>query len=182
MGIIFLTGPKHSGKTSVGRVLASLVSGAFVDLDEFITIQTGKSPRTLYQEGSGVFRKAEAEALGALLDAGESRTAEPRIIAVGGGLIDNTEALTLLLKAENAFMVYLEVSVKTAWDRIVRAAEKDGLPPFLNTENPRESHRVLHEKRAAAYRKWAPFTVNGEGKSPEEIAGEIRGLLRRHRE
>jgi shikimate kinase len=178
MDVILLAGPKHAGKTSAGRALANRISGAFVDLDEFITAQTGKSPRTLYREGSGIFRKAEAEALGALL-AGESRAAGPRIIAAGGGLIDNPEALARLEKAGPALTVYLEVSVETAWGRISRAAEKSGLPPFLDTPDPQAAHRVLHEKRAAAYREWAAFTVNGDGKSPEEIAGEICGILRR---
>jgi shikimate kinase len=179
---IFLTGPKHAGKTSAGRALANRISGAFVDLDKFITTQTGKSPRTLYQEGSGVFRKAEAEALGALLDAGESRNAGLRIIAAGGGLIDNSEALARIGKSGTALVVYLEVSVETAWGRIRRAAEKDGLPPFLDTPDPEAAHRALHERRAAAYREWAPFTIAGNGKSPEEIAGEICALLRRYLE
>ncbi|MDR1098974.1 MAG: shikimate kinase [Treponema sp.] len=182
MDTILLTGPKHAGKTSAGRALAALVSGVFIDLDEYIEAQTGKSPRTLYREGPGVFRKAEAEALEHLLAPPEHRPPEnaaggrdgktPRIIAAGGGLIDNPEALEQIKKSAAA-TVYLEVPVKTAWERIFRAAEKGGLPPFLDTGNPRETHRALHEKRAAAYRAWARFTVNGEGKSPEEIAGDL---------
>ena len=78
--------------------------------------------------------------------------------------------------------MYLEVSVETAWGRILRAAEKDGLPPFLDTSDPEAAHRALHERRAAAYREWAPFTITGDGKSPEEIAGELCALLRRHLE
>jgi shikimate kinase len=156
------------------------MSGTFIDLDEFIAGKTGKSPRTLYVEGAGIFRKAEAEALGDLLAAGKS--AGPRIIAAGGGLIDNPEALGLLEKAGTVAVVNLEVSVKTAWDRIVRAAEKDGLPPFLQGPDPEAAHRALHERRAAAYREWAPFTVSGEEKSPREIAEEIYGLVRRYGE
>jgi shikimate kinase len=178
MKTVFLTGPKHAGKTSAGRALADLVSGVFTDLDEYIQQQTGKSPRTLYTEGPGVFRKAEAEALEDLLNKEESRAGKPRIIAAGGGIIDNPEALALCEKA-GAASVYLEVSAGTAWERIRRAAEKDGLPPFLNTANPRETHRALHERRAAAYQAWARFTVNGEKKSPQDIAGEIyNGLVK----
>jgi shikimate kinase len=176
MGDVILTGPKHSGKTTIGRALAALVSGAFVDLDEYIQRHTGKSPRALYREGSGRFTQAEAEALGRLLEAGEGPGL--RIIAAGGGLIDNVEALGLLEGAERAGTaqtVYIEVSAGTAWERI--AGDAAGLPPFLDGENPRESHRVLHQRRAAAYRQWARFTVAGEGKAPEQIAGEIAALL-----
>ncbi|MDR1239435.1 MAG: shikimate kinase [Treponema sp.] len=177
MGIIILTGPKHSGKTSAGRALAALVSGVFTDLDASIQTQTGKSPRTLYREGPGVFRKAEAEALGRLL--GEGAGPGPRIVAAGGGLIDNPEALALLEQAERAGAacgVYIEISAGTAWERIAAAAGTEGLPPFLNTGDPQETHQALHERRAAAYRERARFTVAGDGKSPEEIAGEIAGL------
>jgi shikimate kinase len=180
METILLCGPKHAGKTSAGRALAALLSGAFIDLDECIEARTGKSPRVLYREGPGVFRQAEAEALDALLaprDTAGDRG--PRIIAAGGGLIDNPEALALLEKYGTAVTACIEVSAETAWARISRNAEKDGLPPFLNTENPRETHRALHERRAAAYRAWARVAVRGEGKSPEEIAGDVlrRGIF-----
>jgi shikimate kinase len=177
--MIILMGPKHVGKTSAGRALAALVSGAFTDLDGYIEARTGKSPRTLYQEGRGRFLEAEAQALEKLL-AESGRTGEPRIIAAGGGLIDNPEALALLEAAGAAALVYLDISAETAWKRIAGAAEMEGLPPFLDTANPRETHRVLHRRRAAAYRRRASFTLPAEGKSPEEIAGEIArnlGLL-----
>jgi shikimate kinase len=178
MNAIILTGPKHTGKTSAGRALAVLASGVFADLDGFIEEQTGKSPRNLYREGPGVFRTAETRALETLLRSGEDGSAGPRIIAAGGGLIDNAEALSLPeLAAAAVQTVYIEVSAGTAWERILRASKTGDLPPFLDTGNPRETHRALHERRAAAYRAWARFTVQGEGKTPEEIAGEIAGLL-----
>jgi shikimate kinase len=178
MKILVLTGPKHAGKTSAGRALAALAAGSFTDLDEYIHTQTGKSPRTLYTEGPGIFRKAEAEALEDLLKRGKDPedSGAFAVIAAGGGIIDNPAALAVCEKA-GAIPVYLEVSAETAWERIRRAAETGGLPPFLQTPKPEETHRALHERRAAAYRAWARFTVRGEGKPPEEIAGELYGIL-----
>jgi shikimate kinase len=172
-GRIILTGPKHAGKTSVAAALAFLYRSPWVDLDELIKKQSGKSPRTLYQEGPGVFREAEARALETLLKSGERG-----IIAAGGGIIDNEAAVALLEKAEGLIIIYLDVSAETAWQRIAAQAEKDGaLPPFLNTARPRETHRELHERRAAAYRNLAPLTIQAEGKSPGEIAREISRAL-----
>jgi shikimate kinase len=171
MGIILLTGPKHSGKTSAGRALAS-PGGAFVDLDEFIEERTGKNPRALYREGAGVFRKAEAEALRTLLG---KQAAEPAegvlIIAAGGGIIDNAEAAAVIEKQAGLVIVYLDVSPETAWERIRRGGE---LPPFLDTPHPEETHRQLHRRRAEAYRKLASITIDAGGKSPAVIAAEIR--------
>jgi shikimate kinase len=167
---IFLAGPKHSGKTSVGKALASLCGCGFIDLDESITRRTGKTPRALYREGPAIFQKAEAEALAALLDSGTDESG--RVIATGGGIIDNPEALALLENGP-AFFVCLEVSANTAWERI--AADSGGeLPIFLQTADPKETHRALHERRAAAYRQLAETVINAEGARPEQIAEEIR--------
>jgi shikimate kinase len=168
MKSIFLIGPKHSGKTSAGRALALRCLGSFIDLDDLIAERSGKSPRTLYAEGPEVFRKAEATALAALLD---PAAAGPRVIAAGGGIIDNPEAIALLEKTETILPVYLNVSAEIAWERI--SANGRELPPFLKTENPRETHRALHERRALAYRKRAHLVIEAEGKSPEAIAREI---------
>ena len=168
MRFIVIVGPKHSGKTSVGRELASLLSGDFADLDDLITQQNGKSPRALYIEGPEVFKKAEAEALAALFALKDKEP--PLVIASGGGLVDNPGALALLKKNTAAISVFLDVPAQTAWERISKEGE---LPPFLRTENPRETHRSLHERRAAAYRQLASFTIKADEKAPGEIAREI---------
>jgi shikimate kinase len=186
---VILIGPKHSGKTSAGRALALLCGGDFTDLDECIEERAGKSARALYREGPGIFRQAEAEALAALF-AGNARAAAgappkpaPRIIATGGGLVDNEAALSLLRQPEarRALLVYPEVPAETAWARIGKSASETGeLPPFLDTENPRETHRLLHERRASSYRKIAGLTIDAGRKPPAALAEEIlRHLTRR---
>ncbi|MFP3090992.1 AAA family ATPase [Treponema sp. TIM-1] len=173
-GIILLVGPKHSGKTSVGRILAPLLSGEFTDLDEVIETQTGTSPRELYKKGAQVFRDAEFNALESLL-AGSGKNSSIRVIAAGGGIIDNPLAMERLGRANRILLVYLELSPETAWERIRLAAEKTGeLPPFLVTENPQDTHRALHERRAEAYRKAADRIILTEQKTPEMIAREIK--------
>jgi len=176
---VILTGPKHSGKTSDGKALALLCSCDFIDIDEFIAQRTGKSPRQLFNEGQAVFQKAEAEALAALVGSGGADSggadngAKPRVIAAGGGIIDNEEALSVLKKS-GAVIVYLDIPAEIAWERIAAEGE---LPPFLKTENPKETHRILHERRAEAYLQIAEIVIKAEGKSPQEVADEIHTLL-----
>jgi len=175
MQFIVLLGPKHSGKTSVGKKLAALLSGGFVDLDDYITQRTGKSPRALYIERPDVFKKAEAGALTAVFEPEKAESSSPLVIASGGGLIDNPDALPLLKNNAAVISVFLDVSVKTAWERIKKVGE---LPPFLKTENPEETHRSLHERRAAAYRQFASLVIEADDKNPQEIAREIVDKLR----
>jgi shikimate kinase len=186
--IILLTGPKHSGKTMTGRALANLWGGRFIDLDELIEKRTGKTPRTLFKEGPEIFREAEAEALAEI--AGVCRTScvkpqkihkrnrlpgrrERLVAAAGGGLIDNGGAMTLLENSRNIFIVCLEVSAETAWNRILKTAAGGELPPFLQSADPRETHRQLHERRARACRDIACLVIDAEDKSPGAIAEEI---------
>jgi shikimate kinase len=187
MQLIILTGPKHSGKTSAGKELALLLSCGFVDLDDVIARQSGKSPRALFAEGPEIFRKAEEAALAAILETGGTGAAHGPsrlVIAAGGGIIDNPGALVLLQGAgapavPSGVLIFLDVSAETAWKRISGEGE---LPPFLNVENPQAAHRSLHERRSGAYRRLASFIVNAENKSPVEIAGEICCLLKNNSE
>ena len=174
MKFVVLFGPKHSGKTAVGRELALLCSYGFCDLDGYIAERCGKSVRTLYTQGTEIFRKEETAALSDLLEPEMPHLQAPLVIASGGGIIDNPDVLALLKKKQSVVTVYLDVSVQTAWERISRAGD---LPPFLAGDNPRETHRLLHERRADAYRQYALFTVKAEDKNPAEIAREITELL-----
>ncbi|MCL2800513.1 MAG: shikimate kinase [Treponema sp.] len=172
---IILTGPKHCGKTSTGRLLAKACSCDFIDLDEEIFRQTGKTPRQLFLEssiehptehsGGDLFKKAEANAAAAIAERKSGFT----VLAAGGGIIDNPEAI-IALKNTKAAVVYLNVSANTAWERIVLAGD---LPPFLKTENPQETHRTLHERRAAEYLKTADFIIEADRKTSDEILAEI---------
>ena len=195
MSTIILTGPKHSGKSSAGKALASIHHGTnnqivwtYIDLDELITQQTGETPRQLYAKTPSIFQRAEAEAVSSILMTYPASTACPvsnssnqknnfLIIAAGGGIIDNAEALSVLKKFD-AVIVYLNISADIAWSRIVGSTSTDGkqikeLPPFLQTENPQETHRDLHKRRAAAYRKNADIIIEAEGKTPDQIAAEL---------
>ena len=168
---IILTGPKHSGKTSAGKALAALCSCDFIDIDELISRRTGKSPRQLFSESPAIFQKAEAEAAAL---AGTDSAEGQRVIAAGGGIIDNPDAVAALKKT--GVIAYLSISVGSAWERIANSADGE-LPPFLKTENPQETHRLLHERRAAAYLHLANIVIEAGGKTPEEIAVEILGRV-----
>ena len=180
--LILVTGPRHSGKTLCSRALGKIMGWEVVDLDELVEKQTGKTARTLFNEGQEIFRKAEALALASVF---RTRSKDGSLIAAaGGGLIDNPEALSLLSEPlltsrfRKVIPVYLDVSPETAWRRILDAAAGGELPPFLNTENPRETHLALHRRRSESYRAMAFLTVYAENKTTDEIAGEIADYLK----
>jgi len=173
---ILIVGPKHSGKTQSSRALQKATGWETVDLDELVEKQTGKSPRELYKEGPEIFRKAEARALAGLINIYKEGK-HSLIVAAGGGIVDNPDAITLLSRHNEIIPVYLDISAGIAWQRILASAKDGELPPFLNTGNPKETHLVLHKRRAGAYKAMARITISAENKSPEEIAREITASL-----
>jgi shikimate kinase len=205
--VILITGPKHTGKSSAGYITAQLKKGLFIDLDELVEHQTGKSPRALYREGPHIFRRAETAALKILFNAPENvrtpyqpgdgargslcdvKNRRLFIVAAGGGLIDNKDAIALLKNSVDVntkpiihnraeiFIIYLDVSADTAWNRIMHSARQSGeLPAFLQTADPMTTHRNLHIRRSQAYREIAHFIIHGENKPVECIAKEIASL------
>lgn len=177
---IILVGPKHSGKTSTGKALANLLSGTFIDLDDEIALHSGQTPRALYRQSAELFRATELEATRMLVERinveNKKGHGELYIIATGGGIVDNPAAIELLKQIGP--LVFLDLSTKTAWERIEKTSERTGeLPPFLKTENPAETHRILHERRATAYRNLADYIINAEIDSPEQRAKEIVQLI-----
>jgi shikimate kinase len=172
---MILVGPKHTGKTSAGLALAALLAAEFIDLDALIESRTGKSPRTLYTEGPERFQEAETQALESII---RPRPRRRRVVAAGGGLIDNPGAMALLKGPGGPLLIYLELSSETAWERILLSARTGGgLPPFLDTGSPRDTHRRLHERRSAAYKDCAHISIAAEGKTAGAIGEEIVSRL-----
>jgi len=89
-------------------------------------------------------------------------------------MIDNQDAIAIIKKL-NAVVVYLSIDAASAWDRIAKSP--GGLPLFLQTENPQETHRALHERRAAAYSQMADIVIEAGEKQSEEIAAEIKSKI-----
>jgi len=178
--IVLIVGPKHSGKNLCAKALKEIIGGEIVDLDELVEEQTGKKPRELFIEGHIFFKKAEVRALASVIQGNTSQTeGKTLIIAAGGGIIDNDEAMALISEAKvpsadrQLIAVYLEISAETEWQRIVETSGDGELPPLINTNNPKETHLALHNRRAKAYKAVAGITILAENKSPEDIAGEI---------
>jgi len=88
---ILLIGVTGSGKTSVGWLLAHLIGYGFLDTDQFIEQQAGKSVADIFAEsGEDEFRKVERQSVHAL---GGLRT---HVIATGGGAVVDPETWGML--------------------------------------------------------------------------------------
>ena len=161
MDSIIIVGMKHSGKSSLGKGLAAYFSLEFFDTDKIIEEKTNMSVRNLFVEkGEQAFKDAEVESCKFLLE--KVKTSNPLIIATGGGICDNPEAVKIL-KSIGKFAL-LNVPENTCLERILRNSKRTGrLPGYISRENPKSQddiERIFHnfyERRMKSYKEIYDF-------------------------
>ena len=149
---LFFCGIKHSGKSTLGRLVARNLLCPWVDSDDLILSlhEEGTTIRSLYQkEGKQSFMDWECKAVSTFLKSAE----EPSIVSLGGGACDNQALMSLIQK--HGKIIYLMVEEKVLLNRILTT----GLPPFLDPENIEESFSGLYAHRHALYSTMADFLV-----------------------
>jgi shikimate kinase len=166
---VILIGFMGSGKTSVGRLLASRLGWDFVDTDAEIETRVGARVTEIFRSrGEAAFRDLEAGILASLRDR------EGVVIATGGGA-PTQRANAAFFSSPHAAVFYLQVSLETALQRTGENRDR----PLL--ARGKDAVRALYEGRLALYQSLGS-AVRTDGRTPDVIAAEILELLRSPRE
>src|SRR5678815_5101650 len=105
---IFLIGYRGTGKTTVGRLLATELGWDFADCDDAVEASAGQSVAEIFaDEGEEGFRAREAEALLELC--GRARI----VLATGGGAVLSSTNRELL--RAGGFAIWLTAHPQTIW-------------------------------------------------------------------
>lgn len=155
MGLIFLIGFMGSGKTTLGRKLASKMGYEFIDLDHKLEQQVELSIAeyfTLF--GEDAFRELESEVL--------KKTPYPEnaVISTGGGLpcfFDNMH----WMKAHGK-TVYIKLSPKTLAGRLETGKEER---PLLQEKHGDALIAFIEEKLAQREPFYSQADITAEGLS-----------------
>ena len=143
---IVLVGLPGSGKSAVGRRLAAKHHAQFIDLDELIERQTGKSvPEIFSAEGEAGFRRKEHEAV-VSLGPPDTDAAVIRVIATGGGAVIDPRNRWLLYRGR--FPVWLDGAPELLASRLGRSAN---VRPVVASADPLGSLRALSDERSRFY-------------------------------
>ncbi|MEO5629789.1 MAG: shikimate kinase [Thermomonas sp.] len=164
---IVLVGPMGAGKSCVGRLLASRLQTAFVDLDAQIEAEAGMSITAIFEsEGEIGFRQHERRALAAAL-----AKSEPTVIATGGGAVldaDNRAAMCM-----SARVVHVQIDPATQLQRLAGDTSR----PLLVTQDPAQRLAELQAAREPLYREVADLVFDTSQHSPEAAADALASLL-----
>ena len=173
---IIISGPKSSGKSTIGRQLAAHLGIRFFESDtcieELYAEQTGISEtcREIWKSGGdAVFRSFEKQAVTVL------SKEDWCLIATGGGTLLDPESRESLL--ENSLFVMIEAENEFLWNRMCAI----GLPPFYSGTDGfalyKEKNNQLYQ--ALRHRADVRFLVNAENEcaAHECIAKQIETVM-----
>ncbi|MHA1926882.1 MAG: shikimate kinase [Candidatus Thorarchaeota archaeon] len=165
---ISLIGFMGTGKTTIGRALASSLNRRFVDTDPLIEKRVGKTISRIFSEdGEAFFRKVEVEIVR------EAYKLRSPVVALGGGAILNPSSSAIV--KENSVVVLLRSSIET----ILSRTSSDRLRPLLDvrTEDLEQRVATLLAEREAAYSDAMDIEIDTDTLSVGEAVSEIIGRL-----
>jgi shikimate kinase len=132
--VVYIIGFMGSGKTTVGKKLATLLGWSFIDLDNKIEEHTGKTiPEIFSQYGENHFRVVESEILKSL------QTHTNTVISTGGGTPCYDDNMDYML--ETGLTIYLKLTPGQLKSRLseakgdrplIKDIDKDLLQDFIN--------------------------------------------------
>ena len=165
MTLVFI-GLMGSGKSTIGKLLASRLSLSFVDLDEMIVQQQGKSiPKIFEQDGEKVFRALESQALE------EALNVQGSAIATGGGVILSEHNRELMKQAGR--VIWLDASPEVLAVRITGDSNR----PLLHDVDPLDKMKVLTAERNPLYAAIADLRINTGAMNTKEAVDTITDFM-----
>lgn len=164
--ILWLVGMMGSGKTTVGRLIASAAGVEFRDTDAEVERRAGMTIADLWAEGGEeLFRTIEAEVVV------DSARMESAVVATGGGAV--TDPATRTVISSSGTVVWLRAQPGELVDRL---SDQEGRPLLDAADDLESTLRDIAIRRSGNYRSLADHTIDVDNRSPDDIAAEIEAL------
>lgn len=163
---ISLIGFMGSGKTTVGRILASRLKFLFIDIDRVVELESGREISGIFGEfGEDYFRKLETEVINKLYKNKQC------IFACGGGAVIKKENMKVI--RGNSLVIYLGISPAIAVKRLKNVKNR----PLIEVDSREETIREMIAKREKLYRKYAHIIIDNDNITPEKASEKILSLI-----
>lgn len=161
---VVLIGPMGAGKTTVAGLLAGAWGVGVRDTDADIEAAEGRAIADIFVDsGEDHFRELEIAAVA------EALAGHDGVLALGGGAVLDESTRALLA---GHTVVFLRVGLS---DAVKRVGLGSGRPLLLG--NVRGRIKALLDERTPIYESLATVVVDTDGRSPADVADEIRKAL-----
>jgi shikimate dehydrogenase len=161
---IVFCGFRGTGKTEIGKIVAARTGLPFLDTDDLIEKETGRSiPNIFHEDGEERFRQEERNVIAGLPKTGA-------VISTGGGVVTDPVNMEHLRRDSVIFVLHADI------DTI--EARLSGKPrPPLTSLPLREEIAEMMERRQQHYQAAADFCIDTSETTPEAAAAIVMGLL-----
>ena len=167
---IFLTGMMATGKSSVGRALASLLEMSFVDTDVLIEEEAGMAIKDIFEkDGEETFRDIERNIIRRVSELNNY------VVATGGGVVIDSNNMTAL---EDSGLV---ICLKAELSEILKRTAGLNHRPLLNVDDREAELKKVMKEREKLYER-ADACIDTSGRKANDVAKEIIEIIEGMRE
>ncbi len=153
-----------SGKTTVGTLVAEALGLDFLDTDQVVERETGRTVSEIFvDDGEEHFRALERAAVA------EAVGQHDGVLALGGGAVLDVSTRELL---DGHRVVFLRVGLSDAASRVGLGVSR---PLLLG--NVRGRIKQLLDERAPVYEAVADHTVDTDGLTAREVADRVIAVV-----
>lgn len=162
---IYLVGFMGTGKTTVGKILATRLTKRFIEMDQIIQQQEQQKIAAIFdQKGEAYFRGLEKVLLKKI------SLESDLVVSCGGGLVCDPENLEIINNSGSVFCLFASPSL--IFERIKNSSDR----PLLKTDDPLAKIKELINLREPYYQK-SGRQINTNRLNPDQVADFILRLL-----
>lgn len=162
---IYLIGSMGSGKTTIGKMLASKLHLPFIDIDRKIEQKEKMVISDIFKEnGENYFRKIESDILKKYSALNEF------VISTGGGAVLSQDNKKIL---NNGYKIYLKISIDAQYNRVKHRKHR----PLLIEGDLKTILKDLDEVRGVIYSDLADLVVDVSYLDKEDVLSSIMNQI-----
>lgn len=162
---VVLVGMMGVGKSTVGRLVASVLGVAFVDSDAEVERRTERTVADLFASGESEFRAVESAVMADLL-----RSETPSVIAAAGGSVLDPNTRRML--RDRSTVVWLQAPVDVLVDRVAGSDHRPAL-----ADDARGALERMRNDREAVYAEVADLMIDSSVAIDDVVASIVDAVV-----